>query len=177
MNKNNITFSIKKIDDIKYVSLEFDNKLRNTAIGLSEGELICKAFIQATKYKLPLVANVRSVGMKITEGTIALMQMIKLVSVVKKHSDKGLLYIAIVNNPTLGGASASFVSLADIIIANKDCLYGFSGKRIIYDTTHENISDDFQKTQFILKHGMVDIAMYNNDIDTILKKILKLHKL
>ena len=98
-----------------------------------------------------------------------------MATAVKQHSNKGLLFISIVTNPTLGGASASFVSLADIIIAEKGATYGFSGKRIIEDTTHEKLSDDFQTAEYAKRHGMIDIVADRDEIKSLIGKLLRLH--
>lgn len=125
--------------------------------------------------KLPVISIVASGGVRVHEGTPALMQMIKTASVVKKHSQKRLLYISIINNPTLGCVSASFVSLADIIIAEQHSIYGFSGKRIIEETTHEKLSDNFQSAGYAKKHGMIDIIVEQENIKKIIVKLLRLH--
>lgn len=144
-------------------------------IGVSEGEKITLAFEYAAKKKLPIVAVVASGGIRVQESTLALMQMVKMAAAVKQHSNKGLLFISIVTNPTLGGASASFVSLADIIIAEKGATYGFSGKRIIEDTTHEKLSDDFQTAEYAKRHGMIDIVADRDEIKSLIRKLLRLH--
>lgn len=175
MRSKGFFYHIKKVQGIKYVSLEFDGNIRNSTIGCEESKVICDAFKLARKRNLPVVAFIVSAGIRVTEGTMALMQMVKLALAVKQHSKRGLLYIAIVGNPTLGGASASFVSLADIIIAKEDCTYGFSGKRIVLSTTHEELPLDFQSSGFAKKFGMVDIVSSNDEIDSIVLKLLQLH--
>ena len=129
-----------------------------------------------TQRKIPVIAVVASGGIRVNEGTLALMQMAKMTAAVKQHSAKGLLYISVVTNPTLGGASASFVSLADIIIAEKHAVYGFSGRRIIEDTTHEQLPDDFQTAEYAKRHGMVDIVADKSEIKQIISKLLRLHE-
>jgi acetyl-CoA carboxylase carboxyl transferase subunit beta len=134
------------------------------------------AFEYATKKRIPVLSITASGGVRVQEGIPALMQMVKTVNALKKHSKKGLLYISIITDPTLGGVSASFVSLADIIIAEQGAIYGFSGKRIINETTYEKISDDFQTSEFAKKHGMVDIVGNKKNIKEIVVSILKLHR-
>ena len=146
------------INGVKILLLQIDSSHKMGTIGVTEGEKITLSFEYATKKKLPVISVIASGGIRIQEGTLALMQMVKMAAAVKKHSDKGLLYISIVTNPTLGGASASFVSLADIIIAEKDAVYGFSGRRIITDTTHEQLPNNFQTAEYAKQHGMVDIV-------------------
>jgi len=173
---NGISCYVDKINDIEYVSLDFDCDVKKNTIGCKEGKLICKAFLYATRKKLPIISFVSSGGIRVTEGTLALMQMIKMVMEVKQHSEDGLLYISVIKHLTLGGASASFVSLADIIIGVQGATYGFSGKRIIEDTICEKLTDEFQTVEYAKKHGMVDIVVEKNEVKTIVSKLLELHK-
>lgn len=153
----------------------FDRFNKMGSIGVAEGEKITLAFEYAAQKKLAVVAVVASGGMRINEGTVALVQMAKMVDAVKKHSDKGLLYIAVVTNPTLGGASASFVSLADIIIAEKGAIYGFAGKRIIEHSTREQLPEDFQTSEYAMQHGMVDVVVDKKEIKSIIARLLFMH--
>ena len=164
------------IDGKKILLIQFDKSYKMGTIGVPEGEIITLAFEYAIKKKLPVIAIAASGGIRVNEGTLALMQMTKMASAVKQHSDKGLLFISIVTNPTLGGTSASFISLADIIIAEKGAVYGFSGKRIIIDTTYEQLPDDFQTAEYAKQHGMVDIVAEKSEIKNIVSKLLKIHK-
>ena len=144
-------------------------------MGIKEGEKITLAFEYATKKRLPVLSVVASGGVRIHEGTPALMQMVKTAAAVKLHSDKGLLYVSVIADPTLGGVSASFASLADIIIAEEGARYGFSGKQIICETTHEQIPDGFQTAEYAKKHGMVDIVTNRSNIKLIIKAVFRLH--
>jgi acetyl-CoA carboxylase carboxyl transferase subunit beta len=174
-SNNTVIVGIASINQVNILCIQLDKTYKMGTIGVAEGEKITLAFEYATKKNLPIVAVVASGGIRINEGTLALMQMAKMVSAVKRHSDKGLLYISIVTNPTLGGASASFVSLADIIIAEKGATYGFSGRRIIEDTTHEQLPDDFQTAEYARRHGMVDIVANKSEIKQLIAKLLKIH--
>lgn len=164
------------IDKVKVLLIQFDKSKKMGAIGIAEGERITLAFEYAIRKKLPVIAVVMSGGILINEGTLALMQMIKMANAVKRHNDKGLLYIAVVMNPTLGGTSASFVSLADIIIAESGAIYGFTGRQIIEETTRELLPEDFQTAEYAKRHGMVDIVAQKTDIRKIVSKLLQLHK-
>jgi len=164
------------IDEIKILLIQLDKSYKMGTIGVSEGEIITLAFEYAARKKLPVITVAVSGGIRVNEGSLALMQMTKMATVVKQHSDKGLLYISIITNPTLGGTSASFASLADIIIAEKGAVFGFSGKRIIMDTTREKLPDDFQTAEYAKKHGMVDIVADKSEIKCIVSKLLNIHK-
>ena len=174
--QNALIISKCLISGSKNLLIQLDKSYRAGTIGVVEGEKISMAFEYATQKKMPVIAVVASGGIRVNEGTVALMQMAKMAAAVKQHSAKGLLYISVVTTPTLGGASASFVSLADIIIAEKDAIYGFSGRRIIEDTTHEQLPEDFQTAEYAKRHGMVDIVANKSEIKQIISKLLRLHE-
>ena len=171
-----VNIKLCMVGKFKIILVEFDKSDKMGAIGVAEGERITSAFEYATQRKLPIILVVASSGILVNEGTLALMQMVKMTAAVKQHSDMGLLYIAVITNPTLGGASASFVPLADIIIAEKDAVYGFTGKRIIERTTCEDLPNDFQTAEYAKLHGMVDIVADKSEIRPIILKLLQLHK-
>lgn len=158
---NSVIIGVASIRKIKILCMQLDKTCRMGTIGVAEGEKVTLAFEYATKKKLPIVAVVSSGGIRVNEGTLALMQMAKMAAAVKQHSAKGLPYISVVTTPTLGGASASFVSLADIIIAEKDAIYGFSGRRIIEDTTHEQLPEDFWSTTGIWSIFTICAALFD----------------
>lgn len=172
---NAVIVGITSIGHEKILCIQLDKTYKMGTVGVAEGEKITLAFEYAIKKNLPIIAVIASGGIRVQENTTALMQMAKMASAVKRHSDKGLLFISIVTNPTLGGASASFVSLADIIIAEKGATYGFSGRRIIEDTTHEQLPDDFQTAEYARRHGMVDIVADKSEIKPLITKLLKIH--
>lgn len=172
---NAITFGEDRVGSYRFVRIQFHKEFKNGTIGVSEGTVICRAFEWATRKRTPVIAWVSSAGIRVTDGTPALMQMIRIAGAVKEHSEKGLLLIAILENITLGGVSASLVSLADIIIAEKNALYGFSGKRIVQDTTHEQLPLDFQSAAFAKRHGMVDIVADRESIPLLITKLLRIH--
>ncbi len=174
-DRNVVNLYTGLINGTEVLLIQFEKNDKMGTIGVSEGEKLTLAFEYAAQKKLPVIAVVASAGIRIQEGTPALMQMIKMASAVKQHSDKGLLFISIVTNPTLGGASASFVSLADIIIAENGAIYGFSGKRIVEITTHEQLPADFQSAEYVKQHGMVDIVANKDEIKTLLTKLLRSH--
>lgn len=172
---NAVIVGIASIGKTKFLCIHLDRTYKMGTIGVSEGEIITLAFEYATKKMLPIVATVASGGIRVNEGTTALMQMAKMSAAVKKHGNKGLLFISVITNPTLGGASASFVSLADIIIGESGATYGFSGKRIIEDTTHEQLPDDFQTAEYAKKHGMVDIVADKDEMKSLITKLIRAH--
>ena len=93
----------------------------------------------------------------------------------KKHNDKGLLYITILTDPTTGGVSASFAMLGDIIIAEPNALIGFAGKRVIEKTINESLPEEFQRSEFLLEKGFIDFIVTRNKLKETIHKLLILH--
>lgn len=172
---NAVTVGVACVEKQKTICIQLDKAYKMGTIGVFEGEKITLAFEYATKKRLPVIAVVASGGVRVQEGTLALMQMVKISAAVKQHCKKRLLFIAIVTNPTLGGASASFVSLADIIVAENGVTYGFSGRRIIENTTHERLPVDFQTAEYAKQHGMIDIIVNKDELKCLIGKLFRLH--
>ncbi len=103
------------------------------------------------------------------------MQMAKTSGAVKRHSDKGLLYITVLTDPTTGGVTASFAMEGDIILAEPKALIGFAGPRVIEQTIRQKLPKDFQTAEFLLEKGFVDAVVNRKDMKKTLSKLLKLH--
>jgi len=170
-----ITQEILKLGNNQVLLLAMDGKVKKGAIGVSEGELITKAFELATKKKIPIITIITSSGINVQDNVLGLMQMSKICTAVKKHSNKGLLFISVIRDYVLGGASASFVSLADIIIAEEGALYGFSGKNIILKTTRECLPSNFQTAEYCLNHGMIDMVVRKDELFNCINMIVQIH--
>jgi len=171
-----VIYGEAKINNINVVIFVMDGNFIMGTMGKVVGEKIKRAFDLAIKKKVPIVGVTVSGGARMQEGIFSLLQMPKTAAAVKRHNDKGLLYIAIITNPTLGGVSASFASVADIIIAEEKAVFGFSGRRIIEDTTKECLPRNFQTAEYIMNHGMIDIVAPRVKIKEYLCKILHLHE-
>ncbi|SHI22602.1 acetyl-CoA carboxylase carboxyl transferase subunit beta [Sporobacter termitidis DSM 10068] len=157
------------------IILIFEPLFMMGSMGSVVGEKITRAFELAIKKKLPVITITASGGARMQEGVYSLMQMSKTASAVYRHSQQGLLYISVLSNPTLGGVTASFASLGDIVIAEENAQIGFTGKRIIEETTRTKLSDDFQSARFIKEHGFADMVAQEEDLRPILAKLLQLH--
>ena len=110
------------------------------------------------------------------EGIISLMQMAKTSAAIKRHSDKGLLYITVLTDPTTGGVTASFAMLGDIILAEPGALIGFAGPRVIEQTIGQKLPEGFQRSEFLLEHGFVDAVVARKEMKEYLGNVLKLHE-
>lgn len=144
-------------------------------MGYIVGRKITHAFDIATRKKLPIIAINSSGGARIQEGIFSLVQMANTAGAVYRHSCKGLLYISIICDPTFGGVAASYASLGDIIIAEENARFGFTGKSIIQETTHEHLPEQFQTASYAKNHGMVDMIVKEEELRQVLSKLLLMH--
>lgn len=145
------------------------------SMGSAVGEKITSLFEYAARYRLPVVGFTVSGGARMQEGLLSLMQMAKTSAAVKRHGDAGLLYIAVLTDPTTGGITASFAMEADIILAEPGATVGFAGARVIEQTTKKSLPKGFQKSEFVLEHGFVDSIISRAGQKRYLTEILKMH--
>lgn len=145
------------------------------SMGSAVGEKITSLFEYAIQYRLPVIGFTVSGGARMQEGLLSLMQMAKTSAAVKRHSDAGLLYIAVLTDPTTGGVTASFAMEADIILAEPGATVGFAGARVIEQTTKKTLPDGFQKSEFVLEHGFIDSIVPRQNQKKYLSTLLKLH--
>lgn len=146
------------------------------SMGSAVGEKITSLFEYATTHRLPVIGFTVSGGARMQEGLLSLMQMAKTSAAVKRHSDAGLLYVAVLTDPTTGGVTASFAMEADIILAEPGATVGFAGARVIEQTTRKALPKEFQKSEFVLEHGFIDRVAARSTLNKLLTEILRLHK-
>ncbi|MGN0348768.1 MAG: acetyl-CoA carboxylase, carboxyltransferase subunit beta [Roseburia sp.] len=145
------------------------------SMGSAVGEKITSLFEYAIQHRLPVIGFTVSGGARMQEGLLSLMQMAKTSAAVKRHSDAGLLYIAVLTNPTTGGVTASFAMEADIILAEPGATIGFAGARVIEQTTKKGLPHGFQKSEFVLEHGFIDSIIVRSNQKKYLTELLKMH--
>lgn len=145
------------------------------SMGSAVGEKITSLFEYATEHRMPVIGFTVSGGARMQEGLLSLMQMAKTSAAVKRHSDAGLLYIAMLTDPTTGGVTASFAMEADIILAEPGATVGFAGARVIEQTTRKALPREFQKAEFVLKHGFIDSIVARSSQRKVLAELLKMH--
>lgn len=143
------------------------------SMGSVVGERITSIIEYATKMDLPVIIVSSSGGARMQESVLSLMQMAKTSNALAKHHEKNLPYISILTNPTTGGVTASFAALGDIILAEPGALVCFAGPRVIEQTIKQKLPKDAQKSEFLLKHGMVDLVVHRHDLKEKLCLILK----
>ncbi|MFZ3063205.1 MAG: acetyl-CoA carboxylase, carboxyltransferase subunit beta [Actinomycetota bacterium] len=129
------------------------------SMGSVVGEKVTRTIEKATDKKMPLIVVAASGGARMQEGMFSLMQMAKTSAAVNKLSQNKVPYISILTHPTTGGVTASFATLADVIIAEPGALIGFTGPRVIEQTIKQKLPEGFQTAEFLLEHGMVDMVI------------------
>ena len=147
------------------------------SMGAVTGEKITALFEYATENDLPVVGFTLSGGARMQEGIISLMQMAKTSGAVKRHSDAGNFYMAILCDPTTGGVTASFAMEADITIAEPGALIGFAGPRVIEQTIKQKLPEGFQRSEMLLKKGFVDMIVKRSEQRKIIGQLLSIHHL
>ena len=145
------------------------------SMGYAMGERITRAFEKAIDLKLPVILFCCSGGARMQEGIISLMQMEKTAAAVKRHSDAGLFYCSVLTDPTMGGVTASYAMLGDVILAEPKARVGFAGPRVIQQTIGQVLPKGFQKSEFLLKHGMIDGIVERKDLKETLHYLLTIH--
>ncbi len=144
------------------------------SMGSVVGEKIARAAERALERKLPLIVVSSSGGARMQEGMFSLMQMAKVSAVVSKLKEAGILYIAVLADPTFGGVTASFAMLGDIIIAEPKSLIGFAGPRVIEQTIKQQLPENFQRAEFLLEHGMIDLVVDRKELKNTIYKLVDL---
>jgi len=173
-NESVIT-GVCEISSQKTVIAVMNSQFMMGSMGTVTGEKITRAFEYASENRLPVVIFTVSGGARMQEGIMSLMQMAKTSGAVKLHSDKGLLYITVLTDPTTGGVTASFAMEGDIILSEPHALIGFAGPRVIEQTIRQKLPKDFQSAEFLLEKGFVDAVVERKDMKDTLAKLLKLH--
>ena len=151
-----------------------DSRFIMGSMGYVVGEKITMITEFATKKKLPLIIISGSGGgARMYEGIISLMQMAKTSAALAKHNEKGGLYISILTNPTMAGVLASFASLGDVIIAEPKALIGFTGPRVIEQTIRQKLPEGFQRSEFLLEHGLIDMVIGRKNLKDTVSQLIE----
>jgi acetyl-CoA carboxylase carboxyl transferase subunit beta len=150
-----------------------DSRFIMGSMGSVVGEKLSRATEAATKNKLPLIiVSGSGGGARMQEGMFSLMQMAKTSAALSYHHKNKLLYISVLTNPTMGGVMASFAGLGDITVAEPKALLGFTGPRVIEQTIRQKLPPGFQRSEFLLEHGMVDIISHRKNLKPTLSLLL-----
>jgi len=162
-----------KINGTDIVLGVLDFEFQGGSMGSVVGEKISMAAETALEERLPLIIFSASGGARMQEGTLSLMQMAKTSAALARLSDARLPYISVLTDPTTGGVAASFAMLGDVIISEPGALVGFAGPRVIEQTINQKLPEGFQRAEFLLEHGMIDMIVERSKMKTTLTQILK----
>jgi acetyl-CoA carboxylase carboxyl transferase subunit beta len=142
------------------------------SMGMVVGEKFCRAVDRAIEEKLPLVVVSCSGGARMHEGVVALQQMAKTSAALARYDEAGGLYISVLTDPTTGGVAASFSMLGDVIIAEPGALIGFTGPRVIQQTIKIELPEGFQRSEFLLEHGFIDMIVHRRDLRSEISRLI-----
>ena len=160
LNENDALIVLKgKIESLPVIIAVFEFKFMGGSMGSVVGEKFIIGLNDAIKDKSPFICITASGGARMQEGLLSLMQMAKTSAALTKLSKAKLPFISILTDPTMGGVSASFAMLGDIIIAEPKALIGFAGPRVIEQTVREKLPEGFQRSEFLLEHGAIDMIV------------------
>ncbi len=142
----------------------FDFAFMGGSLGSVEGEKIVRAVNRSIEKNQPLIIVSASGGARMQESAYSLLQMSKTSAAIKKLGEHGIPYISVLTDPTMGGVSASFAWLGDIIMAEPEALIGFAGQRVIKQTIGSDLPEGFQRSEFLLEHGLIDMIVRRDDM-------------
>lgn len=165
-----------KIEGEDVVICIMDSGFLMGSMGTVVGEKIAYSIEKAIELKYPLIIFTVSGGARMQEGIMSLMQMAKTTAAISKLNEAGGLYISVLTDPTYGGVTASFASIADIILAEPGAMIGFAGQRVIEQTIGENLPQGFQTAEFLLEHGFIDKIVERKELKHTLYKLIQYHK-
>ena len=173
-NDDAIKVAQGEIGGINCVVAAMDFSFMGGSMGTAVGEGIVKAAEIAMKGNYPLITVTASGGARMQEGILSLMQMARTTAAINMVKEKGLPFISVLTDPTTGGVSASFAMLGDIHIAEKGCVIGFAGARVIEQTIREKLPEGFQRAEYLKEHGMVDIVVERSELKNELVKVISI---
>jgi len=166
--------AVGRLGGLETVMAAQDFGFMGGSMGLAVGEALIKAAAEAVSRHAPLVVVAAAGGARMQEGVLSLMQMPRSVIAVDDVREAGLPYISILTDPTTGGVTASYAMLGDISIAEPGALIGFAGPRVIENTIRESLPEGFQRAEYLLEHGMLDLVVHRRDLRATLVHLLAL---
>jgi len=163
-----------KIKGIDALTAIFDFSFMGGSLGSVVGEKITRILERGIETRIPVIIFCSSGGARMQEGIMSLMQMAKVSGAINRLKAEGIPYITVLTDPTLGGVTASMGMLGDIIIAEPKAMIGFAGPRVIKETIKEELPQGFQRAEYLLEHGMVDLIINRKELKKQLNNILSL---
>ncbi|MGI9482705.1 MAG: acetyl-CoA carboxylase, carboxyltransferase subunit beta [Hyphomicrobiales bacterium] len=163
-----------RVDGMRLVAAVQDFEFMGGSLGMAAGEAIVTGMRTAVAHHSPFILFAASGGARMQEGILSLMQMPRTTVAVQELREAGLPYIVVLTNPTTGGVTASYAMLGDVHIAEPGALICFAGPRVIEQTIREKLPEGFQRAEYLLEHGMVDMVVHRHDLRDTLSKIVHL---
>jgi acetyl-CoA carboxylase carboxyl transferase subunit beta len=160
-----------RLNGRKTIMAIMDFSFMGGSMGSVVGEKIARATELALEEKLPFITVSSSGGARMQEGIFSLMQMAKVSAAIGKLKENAVPYISIISDPTFGGVTASFAMLGDIIISEPRSLIGFAGPRVIEQTIKQQLPEDFQRAEFLLEHGLIDMIIERSEMKDAVSKL------
>jgi acetyl-CoA carboxylase carboxyl transferase subunit beta len=173
-NADAVVVAHGQIGDFPCVVAAFEFKFMGGSMGIAVGEALLAAAKLAVLQEAALIVVPASGGARMQEGVLSLMQMPRTIIAADIVKDAGLPYIVLLTDPTTGGVSASFAMVGDIILAEPGAMIGFAGARVIEETIHESLPEGFQRAEYLLDHGMIDLVVPRAELHGTLGRILGL---
>ncbi len=171
-HKDALISGFGEINGKKVMTAVFDFAFMGGSMGAVVGEKITRVFERAVQKKCAVITFTASGGARMQEGILSLMQMAKTSAAVGRLKEAGLPFISVLTDPTTGGVTASFAMLGDIIVAEPGALIGFAGPRVIAQTIKQTLPDGFQRAEYILEHGMIDMIIERKNMKESLGRLL-----
>jgi len=166
---------IGSIDGNRTVLAVMSFKFMGGSMGSAVGEKIARAILNGVKQNLPVIIFTSSGGARMQEGILSLMQMAKTSQAAARLEEAGLPLFIVLTDPTTGGVTASFAMLGDVTLAEPGALIGFAGPRVIEGTIKEKLPESFQRSEFLLKKGFIDLIVERKDLRTTLSYLIETH--
>jgi acetyl-CoA carboxylase carboxyl transferase subunit beta len=163
-----------RLETMPLVAAVQDFEFMGGSLGMAAGEAIVRGMEEAVARKAPFVMFSASGGARMQEGILSLMQMPRTTVAVEMLRDAGLPYVVVLTNPTMGGVTASYAMLGDVHIAEPGALIGFAGPRVIEQTIREKLPEGFQRAEYLLDHGMVDMVVHRHALRETLARTLRI---
>ena len=171
--QDSMAVGVGKIHGQAAVVVVQDFAFMGGSLGMGAGETFIKAAKEAVKRHVPFVIFTASGGARMQEGTLSLMQMARTTLALNEVKAAGLPYVVVLTDPTTGGVMASYAMLGDVHLAEPNALIGFAGRRVIEQTIRETLPPGFQRSEYLVEHGMVDRVVPRGELTTVLSSILK----
>ncbi|MGB0920445.1 MAG: acetyl-CoA carboxylase, carboxyltransferase subunit beta [Alphaproteobacteria bacterium] len=171
--KDAVKVGVGTLDDVPLTAAVQDFAFMGGSMGMATGEALVTAAETALAEKTPLIIFSASGGARMQEGILSLMQLPRTTVAIERLKEAGLPYLVVHTDPTTGGVTASYAMLGDVHIAEPQALIGFAGQRVIEQTIREKLPEGFQRAEYLLEHGMVDMVVSRHELRGTLSSILR----